>query len=823
MRPPTSSISLCLLLTLPGVLACTDDGTAGDGRSDESDTGVTTLADTGTDTESGSDDATTSTDETTEDTDTDTGGGPCETSDDCPDGEVCVEGECLPGEGPCETHDDCDGDTYCCEAPDCLPEGEAPGECIPFGEGPFGASNPDCEEAIVIGLFEPDVQCEWLAPPEGDPYPNHVNVLTTPLVADLPYDTGFPGEVVIVTYNYTDGGAQSGWGSDPAFFGVIRVLNGDDCSQVASLHDPAHPAIAASPPAIGDLDGDGVPEIVTQRAVTGLIAFSWDEGMQTYTTMWTSDGQSDLVSQYRWDGPALHDLDGDGLPEVVSGSEVYDGITGTRLNPGQVVPNAGAMTISVVGDLDHDFTPELIANDLYAWNMGSNLWEYQSDGSVGGRHYAFADFGQPGVNPGEWDAQTLDGLAEIVTTGDGNVRLHDQYGQLIFQIEGGITGGGPPTIGDFDNDGLPEIASAGGSFYRVFDLDCTDANPDCAGQWVRWIQPSQDLSSANTGSSIFDFEGDGEAEAIYGDECFLRVYEGSSGEVLYSAARTSCTWYENPVVADPDNDENTEILVGSNANCSVACPAIDPIHKGNRCEDDEGCVSGVCDAGFCRCADDLECAEGHACTAPLPDTPGMGANVCRATHPPGIALTGVRILRDRLDRWASSRNLWNQHAYSVTNVNDDLTIPDSGNWGANQNYTDPELNNYRQNRQGATAPEALPDITGKLDDAACSIEEGVTTLTGLVCNRGKKAVGSALPATFYLGDPADMNILCVAYTEEPVPVEECREVSCIIDNEIEGLVTMVTDDDGMGGETALECFENNNSDVIEIEACLPIE
>ena len=48
--------------------------------------------------------------------------------------------------------------------------------------------------------------------------------------------------------------------------------------------------------------------------------------------------------------------------------------------------------------------------------------------------------------------------------------------------------------------------------------------------------------------------------------------------------------------------------------------------------------------------------------------------------------------------------------------------------------------------------------------------------------------GSALPATFYLGDPAEGNILCVAYTEEPVPVEECREVSCAIDNEIMGTI-----------------------------------
>lgn len=415
----------------------------------------------------------------------------------------------------------------------------------------------------------------------------------------------------------------------------------------------------------------------------------------------------------------------------------------------------------------------------------------------------------------------LDGIAEVVTVSNGSVYLDTLDGTSLMAATGGILGGGPPTIGDFDNDGLPEIASAGGNFYRVFDLDCDGGDPSCAGAWVRWIQPSQDLSSRNTGSSIFDFEGDGEAEAIYGDECFVRVYEGSSGEVLYSAPRTSCTWFENPIVADPDNDENTEILVGSNTNCNVACPLIDPIHQGVRCEDAEGCPSGICDAGFCRCEDDAQCVEGHACAPALAETPGAG-NVCRSTHPPDIALTGVRVLRDRLDRWASSRNLWNQHAYSITNINDDLSVPDSANWALTQNFLDPELNNFRQNRQGAAPPEALPDITGELDNATCEIAEGQTILTGSVCNRGNKAVGSTLPATFYLGDPADGVILCVAYTEEPVPVEECREVSCLVANEFAGVITMVTNDDGMGGQTTLECFSGNNSDVVEIEACVPI-
>jgi hypothetical protein len=206
------------------------------------------------------------------------------------------------------------------------------------------------------------------------------------------------------------------------------------------------------------------------------------------------------------------------------------------------------------------------------------------------------------------------------------------------------------------------------------------------------------------------------------------------------------------------------------------------------------------------------------CAAPPAGGP-VGDNTCRASHPPGIAISGVRVLRDRLDRWASSRNSWNQHAYSITNVEDDLTIPSTGLW--QQNFLVPEYNNYRQNRQGEVGADDLPDITGELEDTACTFEGDDVTLMGTVCNRGLGPVAAALPATFYLGDPADNVILCVAYTAEPVPVGECREVSCPIDNMLSGLITMVVNDDGMGGALTIECIDTNNTDVVEIAECVP--
>ena len=640
------------------------------------------------------------------------------------------------------------------------------------------------------------------------------------MVAELPHDSGSAAEIVIVTYNNTDGGSESGYGSNSNYYGVIRVLNGQTCEQLETIDDSQNRIVGASPPAIADLNGDGIPEIVTQRAITGLVAFQWNATSNKYERYWVATN-SDISSHNRWDGPAVHDLDDDTFPEVISGGEVYDGRTGTRLNDGQVIGGQGR--ISVVGDVDGDKTPELIYQDIYSWNKTTDQWDFHYPGPPdSGKQHAFADFGTPGETAADFDPTTLDGIAEIVVTGNDVAYLTTLDGQVLLSVTN-ITGGGAPTIGDFDNDGFPEFASAGGNFYRVFDLECkTGTEPGCAAKYIRWQQPSQDLSSKQTGSAIFDFEGDGKAEAVYADECFTRIYEGKTGEVLYSAFRTSCTWYENPVIADPDKDSNTEILIGSNANCGIGCPAIDPIHRGVSCETNLDCISGVCDEGYCRCTGDGECADGYRCEAELSGTPGTG-KTCRAYHPPGTGLTGLRVLRDRLDRWASSRPLWNQHAYSITNINDNMSVPRTSEWLPN--YRQSAFNNYRQNKQGETSATDFPDITGRFDrDTVCAPQSGGSKkLLATVCNRGTRPVGAALPATFYAGEVAEENVVCVSYTDGPVPVGGCLDVSCSISSTVEGTLTLVVNDDGEGGRITVECEDENNEHTSTVNTCAVVE
>ena len=64
--------------------------------------------------------------------------------------------------------------------------------------------------------------------------------------------------------------------------------------------------------------------------------------------------------------------------------------------------------------------------------------------------------------------------------------------------------GGPPTIGNFDEDSDLEIAVAGQEFYSVIDVDLSMGG---ALSFV-WRSPNEDRSSRSTGSSLFDFEGE---------------------------------------------------------------------------------------------------------------------------------------------------------------------------------------------------------------------------------------------------------------------------------------------------------------------------
>jgi RHS repeat-associated protein len=277
-----------------------------------------------------------------------------------------------------------------------------------------------------------------------------------------------------------------------------------------------------------------------------------------------------------------------------------------------------------------------------------------------------------------------------------------------------------------DGDGQPEIGVAGASRYVVFETDGS----------VKWSSATHDFSSNLTGSSVFDFDGDGRAEVIYADELYLHIYRGSDGAVLYQLPNPSGTLVEYPVIADVDADGNAEIVVVAN---NYAFPGV----------------------------------------------------------------TGIRVIGDRNDGWVGTRQIWNQHTYHITNVNDDGTIPtvEANSWEVH--------NTYRLNAQPGQDPRLAPDL---VPSYVRVVEAGPElTVTARVGNAGAMFVAAGVDVTFYDGDPRAGGVkLGTVRTTRRLDPGQFEDVSLTVPAVGLSEVWVAADDDGTGRGRVGECDEDNN-------------
>jgi len=381
-----------------------------------------------------------------------------------------------------------------------------------------------CEFEPDIGSFEPVIKWEWTG---SSVLPQHNQVMSAPVVAPLE-DTNNDGKInqldtpSVIFHTFRGGNYKSD--------GVLRAVSGKDGHELWTVSDSAYRTYPAGSIAVADIDNDGIVEIVAPKTGAGLIAFE-----HTGEFKW----KSSVNMSVGWGGAAIADLDADGSPEIVVGNTALNADGSLLWQGNGFRGDNGVGPLSIVADINLDGKPEVIAGATAYSNTGQRLW--QND-SVGDGFVAIGNFND-------------DEFPEIAIVSAGRVFLLNHSGEIIWgpiSIPGG--GGGAPTIADMDGDGKLEIGIAGGSRYVVFKAD---------GK-VLWTAVTVDSSSHRTGSSVFDFDGDGQTEVVYADQYYLRVYSGVDGTVVFETPNTSGTTYELPVIVDVDNDSHADIVVCNN-------------------------------------------------------------------------------------------------------------------------------------------------------------------------------------------------------------------------------------------------------------------
>jgi hypothetical protein len=394
--------------------------------------------------------------------------------------------------------------------------GEPPNLCK---VGPDGQGGGPCRAVAPADSFEPELQWGW----DGDGAYN--SSIVTPLVANLTDDNN-DGEIdlcdipdVVVVVNTGSCSAAR-----------IYVLDGATGAQ----HFMIDAGVArASTPAIGDIDNDGLPEIVVQAGATSCngadIAVYEHDGTLKWQNSFGIGGENAI---------ALADLDNDGDVEILIEHYVIDHL-------GNLVFSAGDTgdlnwTAIAASDLDGDGDQEVV--------LGRSAWHHD------GTQY----YWNMAANPGQPTIADLDGdaLPEVLVIESGGFAIYENDGVLkvpSMNPTGDTDWRRPAAIHDVDGDDMPEFLVSSRNTYSSFNGDASQ----------NWAAPVADNSGLASGTA-FDFLGDGVAEAIYGDETKLWVFDGQTGTEVFQVPRGSITIIEYPVVVDVDNDGASEIVVVTN-------------------------------------------------------------------------------------------------------------------------------------------------------------------------------------------------------------------------------------------------------------------
>ncbi|MCC7467527.1 MAG: gliding motility-associated C-terminal domain-containing protein [Saprospiraceae bacterium] len=629
------------------------------------------------------------------------------------------------------------------------------------------AFGQDCSITNLPNQFT--VKLAWQSAQDGP------STVCAPVVANLnPQQDSLPEIIVVEGQSVVQNRIQiyKGDGSNAANPFILIVPGGMD----------PYPSLT---PTIGDVDADGIPELLVACADRRIRVFKdFMENPAAPMTLWITTG---IVLDFAEQRPLLADFNGDGIAEVYAGNDIYTFNLSNPASPtlnkmlngnatmGQSAfsafsegsCNPTAVDILSVADCNGD--PDCAGLELVA---GPVIYSIDLDPADGDpmeikiqrdmRNMVPATMGYRDGYTAVADVD-LDGIMDIVVT---SIRQTNQTGVYIWNKNGFIrwlpypantfSSGSLACIANVYDDrqhgftaDYPEILICSSMNFTCYNLQAAQLTP-ATPYW--WNLPTSD-GSGWTGSTVYDFNGDGISEIVYRDESNLRILYGGAApfppgvDALRNWLTTPCfsvTSDEYAVVADVDNDGETEIAVCGR----IALPP--PLQFNER-------------------------YRGR-----------------------------LRIYESDGFPWVPSRNVWNQFNYFIVNVNDDLSIP------ANQLQHHLELpapgsgirpfNSYLSQRPVLNEnflPEIpLPDVVATVVEVVCQADSMVLALN--ICNQGNKVFPAGAPIAFYLANPTVSTTTLIGnvqLTNLPVEKDSCATFQFTIPRVSTGTQFGVVNDD----------------------------
>ncbi len=409
----------------------------------------------------------------------------------------------------------------------------------------------------------------------------------------------------------------------------------------------------------GEVDNLDIPDIVfiTYDSAGVLRAISGDGLTEIFSV--TSPGLN------RNQSLAAADIDGDGLVEIVTvGNDKvarafeHDGTAkwasqGLGNNVG-TYDNAPA-----ISDMNGDGNPEIVVGRAILDNQGNLI-------GAGGH-----GIGVPQGNGNGSAAMSFavdlndDGLQEVVV---GNA-LYAMDGSTVW------SNGQPdgyPAVADLHNDGIPEIIVVYNGRLRA-----QTAN-DGTLLWDTAIPGG--LGGPPT---VADFDGDGLPEVGVAGRNNYSVFEGD-GSVLWTQPTTDqSSGITGSSVYDFEGDGIADVVYADELDLWV--------FSGN-----DGTVK-------------LKLTEHNSGTRVeypvIVDVDGDDqVEIAFVSEPYNGGYRGLTVVGDADQSWRPGRKIWNQHAYHITNVNDDGTVPAQ----ADKNWL--SYNNFRSGDLSANDGLSAPDV-----------------------------------------------------------------------------------------------------------------